>query len=180
MALFVSTVSLAFLEPTIFNWMMETMDAENWQQNLIWLPAFFPHVAGVVLVVYVARNFPKWQWCLAMIGLALEGVSCIFLPFSANMFVLVVPLFGIFFGISLIYTTLLPTLCFIMDNKYKSVYGSVYAIMCLVLSCLDGLSKIGDLWFWTSVLQSWVLPMPPLSMLSTVRTNEKFGDTWHL
>ena len=35
-ALVVANVSLAFLEPTISKWMNETMDAEEWQQGLIW------------------------------------------------------------------------------------------------------------------------------------------------
>jgi len=127
-ALVVANVCLAFLEPTISKWMNETMDAEEWQQGLIWLPAFFPHVAGVVLTVHMAKNYPEWQWFLAMIGLALEGVSCIFLPFSANYFVLMLPICVICFGIALIDTALLPTLGFIVDKKYTSVYGSVYAI----------------------------------------------------
>ena len=76
----------------------------------------------------MARKYPEWQWLLAMIGLALEGVSCIFLPFSANYFVLMLPICVICFGIALIDTALLPTLGFIVDKKYTSVYGSVYAI----------------------------------------------------
>jgi DHA1 family vesicular acetylcholine transporter-like MFS transporter 3 len=127
-ALVVANICLAFLEPTISKWMNETMDAEEWQQGLIWLPAFFPHVAGVVLTVHMAKHYPEWQWFLAMIGLALEGLSCIFLPFSANYFVLMLPICVICFGIALIDTALLPTLGFIVDKKYTSVYGSVYAI----------------------------------------------------
>ena len=45
-ALVTANVSLAFLEPTISKWMDATMNAEEWQQGMIWLPAFFPHVAG--------------------------------------------------------------------------------------------------------------------------------------
>ena len=35
-------------------WMNETMDAEEWQQGLIWLPAFFPHVAGRYLSIFLS------------------------------------------------------------------------------------------------------------------------------
>ena len=48
-ALVVANVSLAFLEPTISKWMDATMNADEWQQGMIWLPAFFPHVAGKIL-----------------------------------------------------------------------------------------------------------------------------------
>merc|ERR1712038_1084067 len=127
-ALVVANVSLAFLEPTISKWMAATMDADEWQQGMIWLPAFFPHVAGVVLTVHMAKHYPEWQWALALVGLALEGVSCFFIPFCTNYFVLMLPICVICFGIALIDTALLPTLGFIVDKKYTSVYGSVYAI----------------------------------------------------
>ena len=44
-----ANVSLAFLEPTISVWMMDTMHVSQWEQGMIWLPAFFPHVAGVIV-----------------------------------------------------------------------------------------------------------------------------------
>jgi DHA1 family vesicular acetylcholine transporter-like MFS transporter 3 len=127
-ALVVANVSLAFLEPTISKWMNDTMDATEWQQGMIWLPAFFPHVFGVILTVRFAKKFPEWTWALAGIGLALEGVSCFFVPFCTNYFVLMIPISVICFGIALIDTALLPMLGFIVDKKYVSVYGSVYAI----------------------------------------------------
>ncbi|XP_023345498.1 vesicular acetylcholine transporter isoform X2 [Eurytemora carolleeae] len=127
-ALVSANICLAFLEPTISKWMNDTMNAEEWQQGLIWLPAFFPHVAGVVLTVKMARKYPEYQWLLAMVGLFLEGVSCFIIPFSQNYFVLMFPICIICFGIALVDTALLPTLGFIVDKKYTSVYGSVYAI----------------------------------------------------
>merc|ERR1739838_1030192 len=104
------------------------MNAEEWQQGMIWLPAFFPHVAGVVLTVKMARKFPEWTWALAAAGLALEGLSCLVIPFSGNYFILMLPICVICFGIALIDTALLPMLGYIVDKKYVAVYGSVYAI----------------------------------------------------
>lgn len=127
-ALVVANVSLAFLEPTISKWMNESMNAEEWQQGLIWLPAFFPHVLGVVITVRTARKYPEYQWVLACVGLVMEGVACFFIPFCTNYFVLMIPICVICFGIALIDTALLPMLGFIVDRKYVSVYGSVYAI----------------------------------------------------
>ena len=127
-ALVVANISLAFLEPTISKWMAETMDAAEWQQGMIWLPAFFPHVAGVVVTVQMAKTHPEWQWALALIGLSLEGISCFFIPLCKSYFLLMLPISVICFGIALIDTALLPTLGFIVDKKFTSVYGSVYAI----------------------------------------------------
>lgn len=127
-ALMMSNVSLAFLEPTISVWMMDNMEVEEWQLGMIWLPSFFPHVAGVVLTVKMSKKYPNYQWMMAAVGLALEGVSCFFLPFATNYWVVMVPICVICFGIALIDTALLPTLGYLVDTRYVSVYGSIYAI----------------------------------------------------
>lgn len=127
-ALMMANVSLAFLEPTISVWMMDTMDVEQWQLGMIWLPAFFPHVLGVVLTVRMAAQYPQYTWMMAAAGLALEGVSCLIIPFARSYWVLMIPICGICFGIALIDTAILPTMGYVVDVRYVSVYGSIYAI----------------------------------------------------
>merc|ERR1719187_3113013 len=95
---------------------------------MIWLPSFFPHVMGVVLTVKLSAKYPKYQWIMAAVGLGLEGVSCFFLPFSNNYYVVMLPICVICFGIALIDTALLPLLGNVVDTRYTSVYGSIYAI----------------------------------------------------
>lgn len=127
-ALMMSNVALAFLEPTISLWMEDNITSENWQIGMIWLPAFFPHVFGVILTVKMAKQYPQWQWLMAAGGLALEGLCCFIIPFSSSYKVLMIPICGICFGIALIDTALLPTLGYLVDVRYVSVYGSIYAI----------------------------------------------------
>ncbi|XP_042148520.1 vesicular acetylcholine transporter [Ixodes scapularis] len=127
-ALMMSNVSLAFLEPTISIWMKDNMHVDDWQIGLIWLPAFFPHVAGVYLTVRLARQYPQYQWAMACFGLALEGLSSFIVPFARSYWVLILPLSGICFGIAQVDTSLLPTLGYLVDVRYVSVYGSIYAI----------------------------------------------------
>lgn len=127
-ALMMSNVALAFLEPTISLWMEDTMTTDNWKIGMIWLPAFFPHVFGVIITVKMARRYPQHQWRMAAIGLALEGISCLFLPFITSYQLLTIPICVICFGIALIDTALLPMLGYLVDTRYVSVYGSIYAI----------------------------------------------------
>jgi len=127
-ALMMSNVALAFLEPTISLWMEDTMTHDNWKIGMIWLPAFFPHVFGVMITVKMARQYPQYQWLMAAGGLALEGLCCFIIPFANSYKVLMIPLCGICFGIALIDTALLPTLGYLVDVRYVSVYGSIYAI----------------------------------------------------
>ncbi|KAI6200755.1 MFS domain-containing protein [Aphelenchoides besseyi] len=128
-ALIMANVSLAFLEPTITNWIVEFMpDTPKWMIGMIWFPAFFPHVLGVYVTVKLLKRYPQSPWLLAMIGLAMEGLSCIFLPFMNSVMLLIIPLSTICFGIALVDTSLLPLLGYLVDTRHVSVYGSVYAI----------------------------------------------------
>lgn len=127
-ALMMSNVALAFLEPTISLWMEDNLTRDNWKIGMIWLPAFFPHVFGVIITVKMARKYPQHQWLMAAAGLALEGFCCFLIPMSSTYKMLMIPICGICFGIALIDTALLPTLGYLVDVRYVSVYGSIYAI----------------------------------------------------
>ncbi|XP_017774149.1 PREDICTED: vesicular acetylcholine transporter isoform X1 [Nicrophorus vespilloides] len=127
-ALMMSNVALAFLEPTISLWMEDNLTTENWKIGMIWLPAFFPHVFGVILTVKMAKKYPQYQWLMAAGGLALEGLCCFIIPFATSYKLLMIPICGICFGIALIDTALLPMLGYLVDVRYVSIYGSIYAI----------------------------------------------------
>ena len=127
-ALVAANVSLAFLEPTIAIWMQDTMQATNSQAGLIWLPAFLPHVLGVYTTVKLAEKYPQYQWLMAAIGLLLEGISCIFIPFCTHFVALMVPISILCYGVALVDTAILPCLGYLVDTRFVSIYGSVYAI----------------------------------------------------
>ena len=127
-ALAMSNVSLAFLEPTISLWMKETMGADEWQIGFVWLPAFIPHVLGVYMTVKMAAKYPQYQWLMALVGLAIEGTFCFFIPFTSAFFMLMFPIMAVCFGIACVDTALLPTLAYLVDVRHTSVYGSVFAI----------------------------------------------------
>ncbi|XP_054608941.1 probable vesicular acetylcholine transporter-B [Dunckerocampus dactyliophorus] len=127
-ALTVCNIPLAFLEPTISNWMETTMHATQWQMGLTWLPAFFPHVFGVYITVKLAARHPNLQWFYGALGMVVIGASSCMVPACKTFEELIIPLCGICFGIALVDTALLPTLAFLVDVRHVSVYGSVYAI----------------------------------------------------
>ncbi|KAL3121823.1 hypothetical protein niasHT_002051 [Heterodera trifolii] len=128
-ALIMANISLAFLEPTITTWMAEAMPGTpDWQVGMIWFPPFFHHVLGVYVTVRLLRRYPQKSWLFAAIGLAMEGLSCLAIPFVQSVGALIIPLSTICFGIALIDTSLLPLLGNLVDTRHVSVYGSVYAI----------------------------------------------------
>ncbi|KAG2462836.1 probable vesicular acetylcholine transporter-A [Polypterus senegalus] len=127
-ALTTCNIPLAFLEPTIANWMETKMGTTNFQMGLIWLPAFFPHVLGVYITVKLAASHPNYQWFYGALGMVIIGASSCTVPACRTFGQLIAPLCGICFGIALVDTALLPTLAFLVDVRHVSVYGSVYAI----------------------------------------------------
>lgn len=64
-----------------------------------------------------------------MLGLSIEALSCIAIPFITNIFVLMIPIMIICFGYGLIDATVLPTVAYLVDTRHAKVYGSVYAII---------------------------------------------------
>lgn len=78
--------------------MKEHMNAAEWQMGLIWSFGFFPYVSGIYLTVKLNQRYPKYQWLIAAIGLALQGTMCTFIPFCKNFGTLVIPISGICFG----------------------------------------------------------------------------------
>lgn len=141
-ALTTCNIPLAFLEPTISNWMKETMNASEWQMGLTWLPAFFPHILGVYITVKLAAKYPNLQWFYGALGLVIIGASSCTVPACRNFEELIIPLCFLCFGIALVDTALLPTLAFLVDIRYVSVYGSVYAIADISYSLAYALGPI--------------------------------------
>lgn len=183
-ALMMANVSLAFLEPTISVWMMDTMDVEQWQLGMIWLPAFFPHVLGVVLTVRMAAQYPQYTWVMAAFGLALEGLCCLIIPFARSYWVLMIPICGICFGIALIDTALLPTMGYVVDVRYVSVYGSIYAIADISYSFAYAIGpiiaggvvdSIGFLALNIGIAVSNIIFCPVLMLLRHIYEYKQFG-----
>ncbi|XP_077468624.1 putative vesicular acetylcholine transporter-B [Stigmatopora argus] len=127
-ALAICNIPLAFLEPTVAEWMERSMGASRWQIGMTWFPAFFPHVLGVYLTVKLAAKYPHLQWFYGAVGMVCIGASSCTVPACRTFGQLMVPLCGICLGIALVDTALLPTLAFLVDVRHVSVYGSVYAI----------------------------------------------------
>uniref|UniRef100_A0A915JVN8 Major facilitator superfamily (MFS) profile domain-containing protein n=1 Tax=Romanomermis culicivorax TaxID=13658 RepID=A0A915JVN8_ROMCU len=186
-ALVMANVSLAFLEPTIGVWMKKKMpDVTEDLQGLIWLPAFFPHVAGVYLTVVMMKKYPQYPWLFAAAGLIMEGLSCFIIPFSSSYTFLIIPLSFICFGIALVDTALLPLLGYLVDTRHVSVYGSVYAIADISYSMAYAFGpmvagNIEAAWGFFAlnfaICLSNVLYAPALSLLKSVYAYKPFDSS---
>ena len=184
-SLVIANASLSFLEPTMALWMKETMKASEWEMGVVWLPAFFPHVLGVYVTVKLARSFPAYQWAYAAIGLILEGLSCLIIPFCTTYGAVMIPLMIQCFGIALVDTAILPTLAYLVDVRHTSVYGSVYAIAdisyCLAYAvgpilASSIMATIGFTWMNIGILLVNLAYAPVLALLRNIYKYKPFED----
>ncbi|KAK2169376.1 hypothetical protein LSH36_10g01041 [Paralvinella palmiformis] len=184
-SLVMANVSLAFLEPTIAMWMKKTMAATEWEIGLVWLPAFFPHVLGVYLTVKLTRRYPSYRWLFTAVGLAMEGLSCLIVPFCRNFGEVIVPLMIDCFGIALVDTAILPTLGYLVDVRHVSVYGSIYAIADISYSLAYAfgpivaggiVASIGFTWLNIGIFFSNIIYAPLLYFLRNMYKYEQFED----
>lgn len=184
-ALVMANVSLAFLEPTIALWMQKTMNSSEWEIGMVWLPAFFPHVGGVYLTVKLMERYPNQQWVISMVGLCLEGLSCLLIPLCKSYIAVVFPIMINCFGIAMVDTAILPTLGYLVDVRHVSVYGSVYAIADISYSLAYAfgpmiaggiVNRIGYGWLNVAICVSNLLYAPLLLALRDVHKYEQFED----
>ena len=176
-ALVMANTSLAFLEPTIAIWMKEKFKASEFQIGMVWLPAFFPHIFGVWLTVRLARSFPSKMWLVTAVGLVMEGICCLIIPFCSSYGQVIVPIMIDCFGIALVDTAILPTMAFLVDANHVSVYGSVYAIAdisyCLAYAfgpILAGgiVAAVGFMWLNIGIFISNVAFAPAMMMIRNI------------
>ena len=183
--LVMANVSLAFLEPTIAIWMKDKMNASEWEIGMVWLPAFFPHVIGVYTTVKLMKMYPQKHWIIVAVGLCLEGVSCLLLPFCNGFAAVIVPICIDCFGIALVDTAVLPTLAYLVDVRHTSVYGSVYAIADISYSMAYAfgpivagsiVAKVGFTWLNVGIFLSNILYAPIFAILRKINQYKPFEN----
>ncbi|XP_054166693.1 uncharacterized protein LOC128964158 [Oppia nitens] len=135
----VSTTSMSILESCLPLWLIETMDPKpkKWQLGTVFIPDSIGYLIGTNFLISCFAYKCK-RWITAMISLALVGLSALTIPLASNMNHLIIPHFGLGLGIGTIDAAIMPFLANIVDTKYFTLYGSVYAIaqtaVCLAYS----------------------------------------------
>lgn len=72
-ALTFANAGIAILEPSLPLWMMDTMDASNWQQGAAFLPASISYLIGTNIFGPLGHRMGRWL--ASMIGLIVIGLS---------------------------------------------------------------------------------------------------------
>ncbi|XP_063231796.1 synaptic vesicular amine transporter [Bacillus rossius redtenbacheri] len=121
-----ANMGIAMLEPSLPIWMMDTMDADRWQQGVTFLPASISYLIGTNLFGPLGHRMGRWL--ASLIGLVVIGICLMCIPLASNINHLIVPNAGLGFAIGMVDSSMMPELGYLVDIRHTAVYGSVYAI----------------------------------------------------
>ncbi|KAG9354874.1 hypothetical protein JZ751_001587, partial [Albula glossodonta] len=121
-----ANMGVAILEPTLPIWMMQTMCSPKWQLGMAFLPASISYLIGTNLFGVLANKMGRWL--CSMIGMLIVGISLLCVPFAKSIYGLIGPNGGLGFAIGMVDSSMMPIMGYLVDIRYASVYGSVYAI----------------------------------------------------
>lgn len=125
-ALTFANMGIAVLEPSLPLWMMDTMNATNWEQGAAFLPASISYLIGTNIFGPLGHRMGRWL--ASLVGLILIGVALLSIPLAKSLDDLILPNGAIGFAIGMVDSSMMPMLGYLVDIRHTSVYGSVYAI----------------------------------------------------
>ncbi|KAG7282361.1 hypothetical protein CRUP_029682, partial [Coryphaenoides rupestris] len=101
-----ANMGVAILEPTLPIWMLQTMCSPKWQLGMAFLPASVSYLIGTNLFGVLANRMGRWL--CSMLGMFFVGVSLL--------------------CVSMVDSSMMAIMGYLVDIRHASVYGSVYAI----------------------------------------------------
>ncbi|XP_045467945.1 synaptic vesicular amine transporter isoform X2 [Harmonia axyridis] len=121
-----ANLGIAMMEPSLPIWMMDTMEADRWQQGVTFLPASISYLIGTNLFGPLGHRMGRWL--AAFVGLVVIGICLMLVPMATHVNHLIVPNAGLGFAIGMVDSSMMPELGYLVDIRHSAVYGSVYAI----------------------------------------------------
>jgi len=121
-----ANMGIAMLEPSLPLHMMDTMGSNRLELGAAFLPASISYLIGTNLFGPLGHRMGRWK--AALIGLAVIGLSLIFIPFATRPPQLIIPMGGLGFAIGMVDSSMMPELGNLVDLRHSAVYGGVYAI----------------------------------------------------
>ncbi|KAL7672780.1 hypothetical protein ACOME3_007661 [Neoechinorhynchus agilis] len=125
-ALALGNVGIAMMEPLLPMWMLTTMNASEWQQGSVFLPASVTYLLSANLFGSLAFWLGRWLCCL--IGLQLVAIGLLTIHTAHHIISLLVPNGIIGIAIGMVDASMMPTFAHLVDIRHSSVYANVYAI----------------------------------------------------
>ncbi|GFG35851.1 hypothetical protein Cfor_01169 [Coptotermes formosanus] len=139
-AIWLSTSTMAILEPCMPIWLMDNIKPQKWQLGMVFIPDSVGYLLGTNLFGPVAYNMGRWR--VAVSAMMLVGLSTVLVPSAGSVGQLAIPHFGLGLGIGVVDAALVPLLASLMDSRYAAHYGSVYALQQMAVSLAYSLGPL--------------------------------------
>ena len=182
-AIMLGNLGIAMLEPTLPIWMLDTMEASKFQQGAAFLPASVSYLIGTFIFGRMAHIFGRWR--TGMFGMLIVAFALFVIPLATNVYHLIFPNFCLGFAIGMVDSSMMPTMGYLVDLRYVSVYGTVYAIadvaFCMGFAVGPALSgnlvkSIGFDWMLWSIAIVNILFSPLFFFLRNPPPNPQGGE----
>ncbi|KAG0727909.1 Synaptic vesicular amine transporter [Chionoecetes opilio] len=121
-----ANMGIGMLEPSLPLWMMDTMDAPEWQLGIVFIPASVSYLIGTNLFGPLGHIIGRWL--AALLGLFIIGICLMSIPSATQINHLIAPNAGLGFAIGMVDSSMMPELGYLVDLRHSAVYGSVYSI----------------------------------------------------
>ncbi|KAK8397377.1 hypothetical protein O3P69_004833 [Scylla paramamosain] len=121
-----ANMGIGMLEPSLPLWMMDTMDAEEWQLGIVFIPASVSYLIGTNL--FGPLGHLMGRWLASLLGLFIIGICLMSIPSATTINHLIAPNAGLGFAIGMVDSSMMPELGYLVDLRHSAVYGSVYSI----------------------------------------------------
>lgn len=117
---------MSLLESFLPLWLIKEIQPPRWELGVVFIPDSIGYLVGTNIFNLITISL-RYRWLLVTGALLVIGISAILVPVIPNMFYLVLPHFGIGFGIGSIDAALMPLLAELVDEQFAAQYGYVYA-----------------------------------------------------
>ncbi|XP_050703680.1 synaptic vesicular amine transporter-like [Eriocheir sinensis] len=121
-----ANMGIGMLEPSLPLWMMDTMDAPEWQLGIVFIPASISYLIGTNL--FGPLGHLMGRWLASLLGLFVIGICLMSIPSATQINHLIAPNAGLGFAIGMVDSSMMPELGYLVDLRHSAVYGSVYSI----------------------------------------------------
>ena len=108
--------------------MREKFQSTETEIGFVLAPSFISFIAAAFLTLLINKTYPRKQWLIATICLAVEGIFCLLIPFTLSYGLLIVIVTIFTFNQSVAGTIIYAAFPRIVDMRYVPIYGSIYAI----------------------------------------------------
>ncbi|PNF41155.1 hypothetical protein B7P43_G03857 [Cryptotermes secundus] len=139
-AIWLSTSTMAILEPCMPIWLMDNIKPQKWQLGMVFIPDSVGYLLGTNFFGPIAYNLGRWR--VAVSAMMVIGLSTVLVPSAGSVGQLAVPHFGLGLGIGVVDAALVPLLASLMDSRYAAHYGSVYALQQMAVSLAYSLGPL--------------------------------------